>query len=151
PPRFCPMSMRDKLELLQRKRAEAELGGGAERIAAQHEKGKMTARERLDALLDPGTFVEVDRFVTHRTTDFGLADEKYLGDGVVTGYGRIDGRLVYVFSQDFTVFGGSLSEAHAEKICKVMDLALKHGAPMVGLNDSAGARIPEGDASLGGY
>src|SRR3989454_982781 len=102
------MTMREKLELLQQKRAAAELGGGAERIAAQHEKGKMTARERLDVLLDAGTFVELDRFVTHRSTDFGLADEKYLGDGVVTGYGRIDGRLVYAFSQDFTVFGGSL-------------------------------------------
>src|SRR5256886_10293659 len=145
------MSMREKLELLQQKRAEAELGGGAERIATQHEKGKMTARERLAALLDPGTFVELDRFVTHRSTDFGLADEKYLGDGVVTGYGRIEGRLVYVFAQDFTVFGGSLSEAHAEKICKVMDLALKNGAPVIGLNDSGGARIQEGVASLGGY
>src|SRR3989441_5077555 len=145
------MSMREKLDLLQQKRAEAALGGGAERIATQHDKGKMTARERLDALLDPGTFVELDRFVTHRSTDFGLADEKYLGDGVVTGYGRIDGRLAYVFSQDFTVFGGSLSEAHAEKICKVMDLALKNGAPVIGLNDSGGARIQEGVASLGGY
>src|SRR5438105_4054068 len=145
------MTMREKLELLQKKRAESELGGGAERIAAQHDKGKMTARERLDVLLDAGTFVELDRFVTHRSTDFGLADEKYLGDGVVTGYGRIDGRLVYVFSQDFTVFGGSLSEAHAEKICKVMDLALENGAPIVGLNDSGGARIQEGVASLGGY
>src|SRR5881396_149390 len=145
------MSMREKLELLQQKRAESELGGGAERIKVQHEKGKMTARERLDALLDPGTFVELDRFVTHRWTDFGLADEKYLGDGVVTGYGRIDGRLAYVFSQDFTVFGGSLSEAHAEKICKVMDLALKNGAPVIGLNDSGGARIQEGVVSLGGY
>src|SRR5881409_2671136 len=145
------MSMREKLELLQQKRAEAELGGGAERIAAQHEKGKLTARERLDLLLDAGTFVELDRFVTHRSSDFGLADERYLGDGVVTGYGRIDGRLVYVFSQDFTVFGGSLSEAHAEKICKVMDLALKNGAPVIGLNDSGGARIQEGVASLGGY
>src|SRR2546428_4360439 len=150
-PRFCAMSMREKLELLQKRRAEAELGGGAERIKAQHDKGKMTARERLDVLLDPGSFVELDRFVTHRATDFGLADEKYLGDGVVTGYGRIDGRLVYVFSQDFTVFGGSLSEAHAEKICKVMDLALKNGAPVIGLNDSGGARIQEGVASLGGY
>src|SRR5437763_554621 len=145
------MTMREKLELLQQRRAQSELGGGAERIAAQHDKGKMTARERLEVLLDAGTFVELDRFVTHRSTDFGLADEKYLGDGVVTGYGRIDGRLVYVFSQDFTVFGGSLSEAHAEKICKVMDLALKNGAPMVGLNDSGGARIQEGVASLGGY
>jgi propionyl-CoA carboxylase beta chain len=145
------MSMREKLEELQRKRAEAEQGGGAERIAAQHKKGKMTARERLDVLLDPGSFVELDRFVTHRATDFGLADEKYLGDGVVTGYGRVDGRLVYVFSQDFTVFGGSLSEAHAEKICKVMDLAVRNGAPIVGLNDSGGARIQEGVVSLGGY
>jgi propionyl-CoA carboxylase beta chain len=145
------MSMRDKLEELQRKRAESEQGGGAERIAAQHKKGKMTARERLDVLLDPGTFVELDRFVTHRATDFGLADEHYLGDGVVTGYGRVEGRLAYVFSQDFTVFGGSLSEAHAEKICKVMDLAVRNGAPIVGLNDSGGARIQEGVASLGGY
>src|SRR5467141_292999 len=145
------MTMREKLDLLQQKRAEAALGGGAERIAAQHEKGKMTARERLDVLLDAGTFVELDRFVTHRSTDFGLADERYLGDGVVTGYGRIEGRLVYVFAQDFTVFGGSLSEAHAEKICKVMDLALQNGAPIVGLNDSGGARIQEGVVSLGGY
>ena len=145
------MGMREKLELLQQKRAEAELGGGAERVRAQHEKGKMTARERLDVLLDPGSFVELDRFVTHRATDFGLADQKFLGDGVVTGYGRVDGRLVYVFSQDFTVFGGSLSEAHAEKICKVMDLATRNGAPIVGLNDSGGARIQEGVASLGGY
>ncbi len=145
------MSMREKLELLQQKRAEAELGGGAERVQAQHDKGKMTARERLEVLLDPGSFVELDRFVTHRATDFGLADERYLGDGVVTGHGRIDGRLVYVFSQDFTVFGGSLSETHAEKICKVMDLAVRNGAPIVGLNDSGGARIQEGVVSLGGY
>jgi len=143
--------MREKLEQLQRKRAESEQGGGADRIATQHQKGKMTARERLDVLLDPGSFVELDRFVTHRATDFGLADQKILGDGVVTGWGRIDGRLVYVFSQDFTVFGGSLSEAHAEKICKVMDLAVKNGAPVIGLNDSGGARIQEGVASLGGY
>src|SRR5947208_15098065 len=145
------MTMREKLELLQKKRAESELGGGAERIAAQHDKGKMTARERLDVLLDAGTFVELDRFVTHRSTDFGLADEKYLGDGVVTGYGRIEGRLVYVFAQDFTVFGGTLGEAHAEKICKVMDLAMKSGAPVVGLCDGCGARIQEGVISLGGY
>src|SRR5438552_1808921 len=145
------MSMREKLDLLQQKRAESELGGGADRIKAQRDKGKLTARERLDALLDPGSFVELDRFVTHRATDFGLADEKYLGDGVVTGHGRIDGRVVYVFSQDFTVFGGSLSEAHAEKVCKVMDLALKTGAPVIGLNDSGGARIQEGVVSLGGY
>src|SRR5881409_3056924 len=145
------MPMREKLELLQQKRSESELGGGPDRIKAQHDKGKMTARERLEVLLDPRTFVELDRFVTHRSADFGLADERYLGDGVVTGYGRIEGRLVYVFAQDFTVFGGSLSEAHAEKICKVMDLALQNGAPIVGLNDSGGARIQEGVVSLGGY
>src|SRR5688572_21951859 len=145
------MTMRDKLELLQQKRSESEQGGGTERIETQHKKGKMTARERLDVLLDPGSFVELDRFVTHRATDFGLADQKVLGDGVVTGWGRIEGRLVYVFSQDFTVFGGALSEAHAEKICKVMDLAMQNGAPIVGLNDSGGARIQEGVASLGGY
>src|SRR5690349_22894051 len=145
------MSMREKLELLQQKRSESEQGGGQDRIATQHQKGKMTARERLDVLLDPGSFVELDRFVTHRSTDFGLADQKVLGDGVVTGWGRVEGRLVYVFSQDFTVFGGSLSEAHAEKICKIMDLAVQNGAPVVGLNDSGGARIQEGVASLGGY
>src|SRR5437899_5463507 len=150
-PRFCAMSMREKLEQLQQKRAESEQGGGAERIKAQHDKGKLTARERLDALLDRGSFTELDRFVTHRSSDFGLADEKYLGDGVVTGHGRIDGRQVFVFAQDFTVFGGSLSEAHAEKICKVMDLAVKTGAPIIGLNDSGGARIQEGVAALGGY
>ncbi|MGH7531088.1 MAG: acyl-CoA carboxylase subunit beta [Gemmatimonadales bacterium] len=143
--------MREKLELLQQKRSESEQGGGPDRVAAQHEKGKMTARERLDVLLDPGSFVELDRFVTHRTTDFGLGDEQYLGDGVVTGWGRIEGRLVYAFAQDFTVFGGSLSEAHAEKICKIMDLAVQNGAPVIGLNDSGGARIQEGVASLGGY
>ena len=130
---------------------QALLGGGEKRIEAQHEKGKLTARERLDLLLDPGTFEELDMFVTHRATDFGLDEQKFLGDGVVTGYGTVDGRLVYVFSQDFTVFGGSLSEAHAEKICKVMDLAMKNGAPVIGLNDSGGARIQEGVVSLGGY
>jgi propionyl-CoA carboxylase beta chain len=145
------MSMREKLDLLQQKRAASEQGGGADRIATQHKKGKMTARERLDVLLDPGSFVELDRFVTHRSTDFGLGEQRILGDGVVTGWGRIEGRLVYVFSQDFTVFGGSLSETHAEKICKVMDLAVRNGAPIVGLNDSGGARIQEGVASLGGY
>src|SRR2546430_12962812 len=145
------MSMRERLELLQTGGAESEQGGGSDRIAAQHQKGKMTARERLDVLLDPGSFVELDRFVTHRATDFGLDEQKFLGDGVVTGWGRVEGRLVYVFSQDFTVFGGSLSEAHAEKICKVMDLAVQNGAPVVGLNDSGGARIQEGVASLGGY
>src|SRR5919204_4125203 len=145
------MTMREKLELLEKRRAEAELGGGEARLKAQHEKGKLSARERLDLLLDEGTFVELDRFVTHRATAFGLDQQVIPGDGVVTGYGRIDGRLVYVFSQDFTVFGGSLSEAHAEKICKVMDLALRNGAPVIGLNDSGGARIQEGVASLGGY
>src|SRR5579859_1439425 len=121
------------------------------RIEAQHKKGKLTARERLDLLLDPGTFNELDMFVTHRSTDFGLDEQRIPGDGVVTGYGQIDGRLVYVFSQDFTVFGGSLSEAHAEKICKIMDLAMKNGAPVIGLNDSGGARIQEGVVSLGAY
>jgi propionyl-CoA carboxylase beta chain len=145
------MSMRQKLEQLESRRREALLGGGKKRIEAQHERGKLTARERLDVLLDEGSFVELDRFVVHRATDFGLEKEKYLGDGVVTGYGSIHGRLVYVFSQDFTVFGGSLSEAHAEKICKIMDMALKNGAPVVGLNDSGGARIQEGVVSLGGY
>src|SRR5687768_1529239 len=145
------MSMREKLELLESRAAEAELGGGAARLAAQHEKGKLSARERLDLLLDEGSFVEFDRFVTHRSTDFGLESQRVYGDGVVTGYGRIDGRLVYVFSQDFTVFGGSLSEAHAEKICKIMDHAVRTGAPVIGLNDSGGARIQEGVVSLGGY
>jgi propionyl-CoA carboxylase beta chain len=148
---FPPMAMRKKLELLERRRAESELGGGADRVAAQHKKGKLSARERLDALLDDGSFVELDRFVTHRSSDFGLDEQRPYGDGVVTGYGRIDGRLVYVFSQDFTVFGGSLSETFAEKICKVMDLAVRNGAPMIGLNDSGGARIQEGVVSLGGY
>lgn len=144
-------SPRHLLDDLHHRQALAEQGGGPARVAQQHQKGKLSARERLDLLLDPGSFTELDRFVTHRATDFGLADEKYLGDGVVTGYGRIGGRLVYVFSQDFTVFGGSLSETHAAKICKVMDLALKNGAPVVGLNDSGGARIQEGVVSLGGY
>src|SRR5687767_15974854 len=145
------MRMRGKLELLESRAAEAELGGGPARLAAQHEKGKLSARERLDLLLDEGSFVEFDRFVTHRSTDFGLDGQRVYGDGVVTGYGRIDGRLVYVFSQDFTVFGGSLSEAHAEKICKVMDHAVRAGAPVIGLNDSGGARIQEGVVSLAGY
>src|SRR6478672_5064074 len=145
------MTMREKLDLLERRVAEAEQGGGERRVKAQHAKGKLSARERLDLLLDEGSFVELDRFVVHRSTDFGLDQEKYYGDGVVTGYGRIDGRLVYVFSQDFTVFGGSLSGAFAEKICKVMDLAVRNGAPVIGLNDSGGARIQEGVVSLGGY
>ncbi len=140
-----------RLEDLRHRQTLAEQGGGAARTAQQHQKGKLAARERLDLLLDPGSFVELDRFVQHRTTDFGMADDRPLGDGVVTGWGRIEGRLVYVFSQDFTVFGGSLSETHAAKICKVMDLAVRNGAPMIGLNDSGGARIQEGVASLGGY
>ncbi len=145
------MTMREKLELLERQRAQSEQGGGAARLKTQHDKGKLSARERLDLLLDDGSFVEFDRFVTHRSTDFGLDAQRIFGDGVVTGYGRIEGRLVYVFSQDFTVFGGSLSEAFAEKICKVMDHAVRNGAPVIGLNDSGGARIQEGVVSLGGY
>jgi len=145
------MSMHEKLALLEQRRAEAEQGGGAARLAAQHEKGKLSARERIDLLLDEGSFTELDRFVVHRSHDFGLERQQYYGDGVVTGWGRISGRLVYVFSQDFTVFGGSLSEAFAEKIVKVMDLAMRNGAPVIGLNDSGGARIQEGVVSLGGY
>ncbi|MCE2772411.1 MAG: acyl-CoA carboxylase subunit beta [Bacteroidetes bacterium] len=143
--------MSDKVKVLQDKIAAAMKGGGDKRIEAQHKKGKLTARERLHFLLDEGTFEEIGMLVTHRATDFGLDKEVYLGDGVVTGYGRINGRLVYVFSQDFTVFGGSLSETHAEKIVKIMDLAMKNGAPIIGLNDSGGARIQEGVVSLGGY
>lgn len=140
-----------KKELLDQKNAEAELGGGENRIRAQHAKGKLTARERISILLDKGSFEEIGRFVMHRSKDFGLDKEHYLGDGVVTGYGKVNGRLVYVFAQDFTVFGGSLSETHAEKICKLMDLAMKNGAPLIGLNDSGGARIQEGVLSLAGY
>jgi len=139
------------IEALEARRAKARLGGGERRIAAQHGKGKLTARERLDVLLDGGSFEEVDMFVTHRATDFGMAETNIPGDGVVTGWGTINGRLVYVFSQDFTVFGGSLSETHAQKICKIMDLAVQNGAPVIGLNDSGGARIQEGVAALGGY
>jgi propionyl-CoA carboxylase beta chain len=142
---------RELLDDLRHRQARAEEGGGPERVARQHRQGKLTARERLDLLLDEGSFVEFDRFVTHRATDFGLAEQRIPGDGVVTGSGRVHGRLVYVFSQDFTVFGGSLSETHAQKICKVMDLALRTGAPVIGLNDSGGARIQEGVTSLGGY
>jgi acetyl-CoA carboxylase carboxyltransferase component len=145
------MTTRKRIEDLRQMRALAQQGGGEKRIAAQHQKGKLTARERLDLLLDPGTFNELDMFVTHRTNDFGLANQIIPGDGVVTGYGQIDGRLVYVFSQDFTVFGGSLSEAHGEKICKIMDMAMKNGVPVIGLNDSGGARIQEGVVSLGAY
>ena len=143
--------MQDILDQLEAKRALARLGGGEKRIAAQHAKGKLTARERLDLLLDPGSFEEWDMFVEHRSHDFGMGNDRPPGDGVVTGHGLINGRLVFVFSQDFTVFGGALSEAHAEKICKIMDQAMKVGAPVIGLNDSGGARIQEGVASLGGY
>ena len=139
------------IEILDKKNEESLLGGGAKRIEQQHKKGKLHARERVDLLLDAGSFEEIGKFVMHRCKDFGLEKEYYLGDGVVTGYGTIDGRLVYVFAQDFTVFGGSLSETHAEKICKIMDLAMKNGAPVIGLNDSGGARIQEGVLSLAGY
>ncbi|MDP5171740.1 MAG: acyl-CoA carboxylase subunit beta [Bacteroidia bacterium] len=138
-------------DILQKKNQEALLLGGQNRIDAQHKKGKLTARERLDLLMDEGSFEEIGKLVTHRSTEFGLEKQKFLGDGVITGYGKVDGRLIYVFSQDFTVFGGSLSEAYAEKICKIMDLAMKNGAPLIGLNDSGGARIQEGVVSLAGY
>ena len=143
--------MTDIMDMLEAKRAQARLGGGERRIEAQHRRGKLTARERLEVLLDEGSFEEYDMFVEHRCADFGMEAQRIPGDGVVTGHGTVNGRLVFVFSQDFTVFGGSLSEAHAEKICKVMDRAMKVGAPVVGLNDSGGARIQEGVASLGGY
>lgn len=145
------MAIQDKIKELMDMRAKARLGGGEKRIESQHKKGKYTARERIDMLLDEGSFEEFDMFVSHRTVDFGLDKKHYLSDGVVTGYGTIDGRLVYVFSQDFTVFGGSLSEMYAQKICKVMDKAMKVGAPIIGINDSGGARIQEGVKSLGGY
>lgn len=143
--------MSKQLTTLQRLKEQAKLGGGKNRIDSQHKKGKLTARERIHFLLDPNSFEEIGQLVTHRSVDFGLENEQYYGDGVVTGYGTVNGRLVYVFSQDFTVFGGSLSETHAEKICKIMDLAMKNGAPCIGLNDSGGARIQEGVNSLGGY
>ena len=143
------MSIHDKLSRVEELRRAAIEGGGSERVQTQHDRGKLSARERLDLLMDEGSFVELDRFVTHRSTDFGLADNKILGDGVVTGYGTIHSRLVYVFSQDFTVFGGSLGEVMAEKMCKVMDLAAQVGAPVIGINDSGGARIQEGVVSLG--
>ncbi|MBP2306769.1 methylmalonyl-CoA carboxyltransferase [Azospirillum melinis] len=143
--------MQDILAKLESKRAAARLGGGEKRIAGQHAKGKLTARERIELFLDEGSFEEFDMFVEHRCIDFGMENQKVPGDGVVTGHGTVNGRLVFVFSQDFTVFGGALSEAHAEKICKIMDQALKVGAPVIGLNDSGGARIQEGVASLGGY
>src|SRR5690554_5512294 len=143
--------MHPNYKKLQELNKQAELGGGQKRIDRQHESGKLTARERIDLLLDPGTFVELDKFVTHRCSDFNMESQRIPGDGVVTGYGQVDGRLVYVFAQDFTVFGGSLSGAFAQKICKVMDLAMKVGAPVIGLNDSGGARIQEGVVSLAGY
>ncbi len=145
------MAVDPKIAKLREMREQAKLGGGQARIERQHAKGKLTARERIERLLDPGTFRELDPFVTHRTVGFGIEEQKYLGDSVVTGWGRIDGRLVYIFSQDFTVFGGSLGEVHAEKVCKVMDLAIKNGAPIIGLNDSGGARIQEGVVSLAAY
>ena len=143
--------MKDKFEILDNKIAEAKLGGGEKRIESQHKKGKLTARERIHFLMDEGSFQEIGMLVTHRSTNFGLDKNKILGDGVVTGYGTINGRTTYVFAQDFTVMGGSLAEAHASKICKIMDLAMKNGAPVIGLNDSGGARIQEGVVSLGGY
>ncbi len=141
----------DKLKDLRERKSAALLGGGKQRIEDQHKKGKLTARERIDLLIDEGTFEEIGMLVQHRSYDFGMETQKYLGDGVITGHGKIDGREVFVYSQDFTVFGGSLSEAHAEKICKIMDMALKVGVPLIGLNDSGGARIQEGVVSLGGY
>ncbi|MXY33748.1 MAG: methylmalonyl-CoA carboxyltransferase, partial [Boseongicola sp. SB0664_bin_43] len=143
--------MSDILDELTKRRADAVVGGGKDRVAAHHAKGKLTARERVELLLDEGSFEELDMFVTHRTTDFGMDRTRPAGDGVVTGWGTINGRMVYVFSQDFTVFGGSLSETHAQKICKIMDMAIQNGAPVIGLNDSGGARIQEGVASLAGY
>ena len=143
--------MKNRIKALNVKIIEAKKGGGEKRIEAQHKKGKLTARERIHFLLDEGSFEEIGMLVTHRSTNFGLDKQKILGDGVVTGYGNINGRLIYVFAQDFTVMGGSLAEAHAQKICRVMDLAMKNGAPIIGLNDSGGARIQEGVVSLGGY
>ncbi len=145
------MKSQEKVKQLIELREKARLGGGEKRIEDQHSKGKMTARERIAILLDEGSFEELDMFVTHRTEDFGLGDKKILSDGVVTGHGTIDGRVVYVFAQDFTIFGGSLSETFALKICKVMDQAMKVGAPVIGINDSGGARIQEGVRSLAGY
>ena len=144
-------TMQDKIEDLEKKKAQALLGGGAKRIESQHSKGKLTARERIAVLLDEGSFEEIGQLVTHRSTNFGLENQVFYGDGVITGYGTVHGRTIYVFAQDFTVFGGSLAEAHAEKICRIMDLAMQNGAPIIGLNDSGGARIQEGVVSLGGY
>ncbi len=145
------MACDPRSKVLEEMRAQARLGGGQARIDRQHAKGKLTARERVEQLLDPGTFRELDMFVSHRTAGFGIEDQKFLSDSVVTGWGKVDGRLVYVFSQDFTVYGGSLGEVHAEKVCKIMDLAIKNGAPVIGLNDSGGARIQEGVVSLAAY
>ncbi len=145
------MKRKELFQQLEKLNRESLAGGGEERIAAQHAKGKLTARERIDLLVDEGSFVEIDKFVKHRSNDFGLEQQRILGDGVVTGYGNVNGRLIYLFSQDFTVFGGSLSETFAEKICKIMEMAMKNGAPVIGLNDSGGARIQEGVVSLGGY
>ncbi|GAL81503.1 propionyl-CoA carboxylase beta chain [Algibacter lectus] len=143
--------MDSKVDQLNKRIAEAHLGGGQKRIDKQHAKKKLTARERVNYIMDQGSFEETGALVTHRTTDFGMENQLYYGDGVITGYGTINGRLVYIYAQDFTVFGGALSETHAEKICKIMDLAVKVGAPIIGLNDSGGARIQEGVRSLGGY
>src|SRR6185503_18618549 len=146
-----PEKSKSKLDILKERSRAAEAGGGPDRVAKQHAAHKMTARERINFLLDDDSFEEFDKLVVHRSQDFGLAEQLYPGDGVITGYGLIDGRRVVVFAQDFTVFGGSLSETHAEKICKVLDLAMKVGVPVIGLNDSGGARIQEGVVSLGGY
>src|SRR4029453_2317330 len=147
----CRLMIENKLKLLREKNAAAEAGGGAKRVERQHKEGKMTARERVEFLLDDGTFEEFDKLVTHRCLDFGMESQQIPGDGFVTGHGLIDGRGVFVFAQDFTVFGGSLSETNAQRVCKIMDLAMKVGAPVIGLNDSGGARIQEGVVSLGGY
>src|SRR5689334_10774148 len=151
PSRASSNPQEKRLEELRRRSSEAEAGGGEERREREHKAGKLTARERINLLLDEATFEELDKFVRHHCTDFGMDTQRPAGDGFVTGFGRIDGRLVYVFAQDFTVFGGSLSESNAQKICKIMDLAMRVGAPLIGLNDSGGARIQEGVASLAGY
>src|SRR5919201_503819 len=145
------MNLEEKLQELKKRDRLAEEGGGLQRRERQHKEGKMSARERIEFLLDEGTFEETDKLVTHRSHDFGMAEQKYYGDGFITVYGRIEGRLVFVYAQDFTVLGGSLSEANAGKICKIMDLAMRVGAPVIGLNDSGGARIQEGVMSLAGY
>jgi len=145
------MANKKSFEKLESLREEANQGGGEKRIKSQHDKGKLTARERLELLFDDGIFEEIGQLVTHRSTLFGLDKKRFLGDGVITGYGKVEGRLVYAYAQDFTILGGSLAEAHAEKICRIMDLALQNGVPIIGLNDSGGARIQEGVVSLGGY